>query len=49
MSRINISTTDRIQAIQKLNEMLEYGREQNKQKNNDKESFEEILHKVQNK
>ena len=49
MDYVNISTTDRIQAIQKLNEMLEYSREQNKQKKNNKESFEEILHRVQNK
>ena len=44
MDNININSTYRIQAIQKINEMLEYHREQNKQKKN-KESFEEILHK----
>lgn len=49
MSYISISVIDRIQAIQKLNNILEYSREQNKQKNNNKESFKEILHKVKNK
>ena len=49
MNYININTIDRIQAIQKLNEMLGYNREQNKQKKNNKESFEEILHKIQSK
>ena len=49
MNYIKINTIDRIQAIQKLNNMLEYNREQNKQKKNNKESFEEILRKIQSK
>ena len=49
MDNININSTYRIQAIQKINEMLEYHREQNKQEKNNKESFEEILHKIQSK
>ena len=47
MRYLNISTTDKIQAIQKLNEMLEYSREHNKRKQDDKKSFKEILHKIQ--